>query len=157
MNRCTRRVLLGTLPLMLALEVGAAQDATAPQQTVICLAPVAVEATPAGMDPVAAVRDAFMNFLTGPSLAVQPLNARLQSQVREEAKLAGCRLAGLVLVTLAPQSRISRGDLVGRCPGGARRLAPSGWINRQFFARRQSPATWQTRPSPSRSGTDGHG
>jgi hypothetical protein len=95
-----------------------AQDAApdAKVATTICLAPVTVEATPAGMDPVAAVRDAFMNFLSGPSLGVQPLNARLQSQVREEAKLAGCRF---LLLPSIKHERKTGGGLLGRVAGGA--------------------------------------
>ena len=86
--------------------------------TQICLAPVTVEATPAGMDPVAAVRDAFMNFLTGPSLGVQPLSARLKSQVREEAKLAGCRF--LLLPSIKHERKTGGGGgLLGRVAGGA--------------------------------------
>ena len=109
-------VLVGTLPALLA--TAAAQDtaAAAPKATHICLAPVAVEAAPKGMDPVGAVRDAFTSFLTGPSLAVQPLSARLQSQVREEAKLAGCRF--LLLPSLKHQ-RKTGGGLLGKVAGGA--------------------------------------
>jgi hypothetical protein len=56
----------------------------------ICLAPAKAE-VPGGVDAVAAVRESFAGFLTGPSLAVEPLSARLESQVREEAKLKNCR------------------------------------------------------------------
>lgn len=96
-----------------------AQDATpnAKAVTRICLAPVTVEATPAGMDPVAAVRDAFTNILTGPSLAVEPLNARLQSQVREEAKLAGCRF--LLLPSIKHERKTGGGGILGKVAGGA--------------------------------------
>jgi hypothetical protein len=88
----TLRLLAGALPLLFVPATAVAQDGAAlPQVTQICLAPASVEAAPNGVDPMAAVRDAFTSFLTGPTLAVQPLNARLQSQVREEAKLAGCR------------------------------------------------------------------
>ena len=101
------------------VTVVTAQDATpdAKAVTQICLAPVTVEATPAGMDPVAAVRDAFMNFLTGPSLGVQPLNARLQSQVREEAKLAGCRF--LLLPSIKHERKTGGGGILGKVAGGA--------------------------------------
>jgi len=122
-----RRLLPGALSLLLAPAVvvaqaaagqnaGAPTDAATPPKTQICLAPVAVEAAPTGMDPVTAVRDAFTSFLTGPSLAVQPLSARLQSQVREEAKLAGCRF--LLLPTLKHE-RKSGGGLLGKVAGGA--------------------------------------
>ncbi len=107
-------VLAGTL-----LAPGAAAQDTAaavPKATQICLAPAAVEAAPKGLDPVAAVRDAFTSFLTGPSLGVQPLNARLQSQVREEAKLAGCRF---LLLPSVKHQRKTGGGLLGKVAGGA--------------------------------------
>lgn len=97
-----------------------AQDVapTAKAATQICLAPVTVEATPAGMDPVAAVRDAFTSFLTGPTLAVQPLTARLQSQAREEAKLAGCRF--LLLPSIKHERKTGGGGgLLGKVAGAA--------------------------------------
>src|SRR3712207_5787813 len=100
MTRLSGRSLLAIAVPSVLVRAGAAQGspATAPAATQICLAPAAVEAAPKGMDPVGAVRDAFTSFLTGPSVAVQPLSARLQSQVREEAKLAGCRF--LLLPTI---------------------------------------------------------
>ena len=112
------RVLAGALPMLLAPAATVAQNGApaAANVTQICLAPVAVEAAPTGMDPVAAVRDAFTSFLTGPSLAVQPLTARLQSQVREEAKLAGCSF--LLLPSLKHQ-RKSGGGLFGKVASGA--------------------------------------
>jgi hypothetical protein len=99
-------------------SAGASADAaTSPKATAqICLAPVAVEAAPTGMDPVTAVRDAFTSFLTGPSLAVQPLTARLQSQVREEAKIAGCRF---LLLPSLKHERKTGGGLLGKVAGGA--------------------------------------
>ena len=108
----------GTLSLLLGPAAARAQsDAPAARQvTQICLAPVAVEAAPTGMDPVTAVRDAFTSFLTGPSLAVQPLSARLQSQVREEAKLAGCRF---LLLPSVKHQRKTGGGLLGKVAGGA--------------------------------------
>lgn len=124
-----RRLLSGMLSLLLApvaaagqaavgQNAGASADATTPPKATaqICLAPVAVEAAPTGMDPVTAVRDAFTSFLTGPSLAVQPLTARLQSQVREEAKIAGCRF---LLLPSLKHERKTGGGLLGKVAGGA--------------------------------------
>jgi hypothetical protein len=108
-----------TLPTAFVPVLVAAQEpasATAANGTQICLAPVMVEAAPTGMDPVTAVRDAFSNFLTGPSLGVQPLAARLQSQVREEAKLAGCRF---LLLPSIKHERKTGGGLLGKVAGGA--------------------------------------
>ena len=112
----TARLLLGALPMFLVPVTAVAQKDTATHSTQICLAPTAVEAAPTGMDPVTAVRDAFTSFLTGPSLAVQPLSARLQSQVREEAKLAGCRF---LLLPSVKHERKSGGGLLGKVAGGA--------------------------------------
>jgi hypothetical protein len=96
-----------------------AQDSasSAPAVTQICLAPATVEAVPNGVDPLAAVRDAFTSFLTGPTLSVQPLNARLQSQVRQEAKLAGCGF--LLLTKIKHQRKTGGGGILGKMVGGA--------------------------------------
>jgi hypothetical protein len=118
----TRSLALHLLPGALSMLFGPtaaiaqSDTAAAPKATQICLAPVAVEAAPTGLDPVTAVRDAFTNFLTGPSLAVQPLSARLQSQVREEAKLAGCRF---LLLPSIKHERRTGGGLLGKVAGGA--------------------------------------
>ena len=113
----TGYLLAGALPTLLTPSAAAQETAPpAAKATQICLAPAAIEAAPKGMDPVAAVRDAFTSFLTGPSIAVQPLSARLQSQVREEAKLAGCRF--LLLPSIKHQ-RKTGGGLFGKVAGGA--------------------------------------
>ena len=83
----------------------------------ICLAPASVEAAPNGVDPVAAVSAAFSTFLTGPTLAVQPLSSRLQSQARQEAKLGGC---GFLLLTTVKHERKTGGSgFLGKMAGGA--------------------------------------
>src|SRR5688572_21316103 len=96
-----------------------AQDSasSAPAVTQICLAPATVEAVPNGVDPLAAVRDAFTSFLTGPTLSVQPLTARLQSQVRQEAKLASC--AFLLLPKIKHERKTGGGGFLGKMVGGA--------------------------------------
>jgi hypothetical protein len=68
------------------------------------------------MDPIAAVRESFTSFLTGPTLGVTPLSARLESQVRLEAKQAGC--AYLLLTTIKHQ-RKTGGGLLSRVAGSA--------------------------------------
>jgi hypothetical protein len=114
----TLRLLAGALPLLFVPATAVAQDGAAlPQVTQICLAPASVEAAPNGVDPMAAVRDAFTSFLTGPTLAVQPLNARLQSQVREEAKLAGCRF--LLFPSVKHERKSGGGGLFGKVASGA--------------------------------------
>ena len=100
--------------LLLPIVPTVAQDAPVTRQ--ICLAPASVESSPSGSDPVAAVRETFTSFLTGPTLGVKPLEARLESQVREEARLAGC--AYLLLPTVKHQ-RKAGGGLLGRVAGSA--------------------------------------
>jgi hypothetical protein len=115
----TMRLLAGALPMLLARTTAVAQADAAPAPTVtqICLAPATVEAAPNGVDPLAAVRDAFTSFLTGPTLAVQPLSARLQSQVRQEAKLAGCQI--LLLSTVKHERKSGGGGILGKVASGA--------------------------------------
>jgi hypothetical protein len=90
--------------------------AASPATTQICLAPASVEAAPKGVDPVSAVRDALSNFLSGPTLAVQPLSSRLQSQARQEAKLSGCQF---LLLTTVKHERKTGGGFLGKMAGGA--------------------------------------
>jgi len=85
--------------------------------TRICLAPAVVEASVGDASTAAnAVREVFTSFLTGPSLRPQPLVARLASQVREEARQAGCPY--LLLTTLKHEHKRS-GSLLGRMAAGA--------------------------------------
>jgi len=119
MNGPSRHALIGALGLLLGAR-GAYAQGTAPVQsaaTRICLAPAVVETAPGGFDPAAAVRETFTGFLTGPSLAVVPLEARLASQSREEAKLAGCPF--LLLSTIRHERKTSGGGLLGKVASGA--------------------------------------
>ena len=87
--------------------------ATAP----ICLAPTKTETVVGNAETaVTAVRETFTSFLTGPSLGVRPLEARLASQAREEAKLASCRY---VLLTTIKHQRKKDNGLLRRATGGA--------------------------------------
>lgn len=115
--RC--RALAALALAMTPLAPAAAQDPApaGPAVAQICLAPATVEAAPNGVDPVAAVGDAFSTFLSGPTLAVQPLSSRLQSQARQEAKLAGCGF--LLLTTVKHERKTGGGGLLGRMAGGA--------------------------------------
>ena len=101
--------------LLLPMTPVGAQDAPVLAAQKICLAPASVEAAPSGSDPVAAVRESFTSFLTGPTVGVIPLNARLESQVRQEAKLAGCSY--LLLPSVKHQRKT--GGLLGRVAGSA--------------------------------------
>jgi hypothetical protein len=106
-----------TLAGLLFPVVAAAQDGAGKAVTQICLAPAMVEAAPQGVDPLNALRETFASFLTGPTLAVQPLTARLQSQVREEAKLNGCQF--LLLPTVKHVRKTGGGGLFGKVASGA--------------------------------------
>jgi hypothetical protein len=109
------RLALAIAWILLAL---AAHRAAAQDQTRICLAPATVEAssgsTAAAID---AARETFTAYLTGPSLRAEPLTARLASQVREEAKQAGCPY--LLLTTIKHKAKRSGGSLLGRMAAGA--------------------------------------
>ncbi len=85
--------------------------------TQICLAPATVETAPTGVDPMSAVRETFTSFLTGPSLAVTPLQARLRSQVQQEAKQARCPY--LLLPTIKHERKTGGGGLFGKVGAGA--------------------------------------
>ena len=75
--------------LVLPLATGIAQEQPAGAR--ICLAPTKAEMVGGNAETaVTAVRETFTSFLTGPSLSVTPLTARLVSQAREEAKQANC-------------------------------------------------------------------
>ncbi len=119
MNGMTSHRVLAALVLALHPAGADAQtDAPAsPNITRICLAPATIEAAPNGVDPMTAVRETFTSFLTGPTLGVTPLEARLASQVREEAKLAGCPF--LLLPTIKHQRKTGGGGILGKVASGA--------------------------------------
>jgi hypothetical protein len=108
------------LPALVA-TLAAAQmlGAQAPTGVKICLAPATVESSSNGNAAADAAREAFTSFLTGPSLSSQPLQARLTSQAREEAKQAGCPF--ILLTTIKHTSKRSGGGLLGQVAAGAAR------------------------------------
>jgi hypothetical protein len=63
-----------------------------------------------------AVREAFTSYLAGPSIGVTPLNARLQSQAREEAQQTSCRY--LLLTTMKHEQKHG-GGFMRRMVGSA--------------------------------------
>jgi hypothetical protein len=93
--------------------------AAAPADTTrICLAPASVEGSSGSADAaINAARETFTSYLTGPSLAAEPLKARLASQVREEARQAGCPY--LLLTTLKHVQKHGGGSVLGRMAAGA--------------------------------------
>ena len=102
--------------LLVAIPVaGAAQEKAAGAQ--ICLAPTSVEASVGDASKLSdAVRETLTSFLTGPSIGVSALSARLESQVREEAANAKCRY---VLFTVTKHQRKQGGGFLNRAAGGA--------------------------------------
>lgn len=103
-------LLAGLIPL--AAE---AQDSST--VTRICLAPASAHTTGDNTQAMDAVRETFTSFLTGPTLAVTPLSARLESQARIEARQHDC---AYVLFTALEQKRKKKGGgLLGRMAGSA--------------------------------------
>ena len=100
----------------LAAANAAAQEAAAPSR--ICLAPTSVESASGSATAASdAARETLTAYLTGPSLEAKPLQARLASQVREEARQAGCPY--LLLTTLKHEHKRGGGGLLGRAAAGA--------------------------------------
>jgi hypothetical protein len=113
-----RLSLVRGLVLVAGIPVAAALAQGAPAQTRICLAPANIEGAAAGSATSAmdAVRESFTSFLTGPTLAVTPLSARLESQAREEAKGGSCQF---VLFTTLKHIHKSGNGLLNRMAGAA--------------------------------------
>ena len=111
-----RGSLFSTLVALVPLAAATAQDGG--DSTRICLAPARVESTVGNSaDAVTAVRESFSSYLTGPSMAVTPLSARLESQAREEAKAANCPY--LLLVAIEHVRKTGGGGLLKRVAGTA--------------------------------------
>src|SRR4051794_23013005 len=103
--------------LVLLLPVSSAVGVERSDTTRICLGPTSVEAASGSATTAAnAVGEAFASFLTGPSIGTTPLNARLQSQAREEARQASCRY--LLLTTLKHEQKHG-GGFMRRMAGSA--------------------------------------
>jgi outer membrane lipoprotein SlyB len=105
---------LSLLIAMTGTALGA--QATTPPARICIAPPTAQMATGSSTDAANAVRESFTSFLTGPSLAVTPLAARLASQAREEAKQAGCPY---VLFTALKHEHKQGSNLLGRMAGSA--------------------------------------
>jgi hypothetical protein len=111
------RVALACLALTaLAAAPLAAQDPK-PQPT-ICLAPTTAQmASGSSADGATAVRETLGSYLTGPTLTVAPLQSRLSSQAREEAKQASCKY--VVFTSMKLERNKSGGGLFGKIVGEA--------------------------------------
>lgn len=99
----------------LSTSLGAQEPAA---KTTICLAPTTAQmASGSTTDGASAVRETLSSYLTGPTLAVAPLTARLASQVREEAKQASC--THIVFTSMKLERNKSGGGLFGKIVGEA--------------------------------------
>jgi len=119
----TARTVCAALALTAVLTSSlAAQGAT--EKSTICLAPAAVQmASGSTSDGGNAVRESFTSYLSGPTLAVTPLNAKLASQAREEAKQASCRY--VLYTSMQLERGKSGGGFLGKMIGGA--VESSAW------------------------------
>lgn len=103
---------------MLPALAGRVAAQNQPAVTRICLAPASVEASSGSATAaIDAARETFTAYLTGPSLRAEALTARLASQVRQEAKQAGCPY--LLLTTIKHEQKRRGGSLLGRMAAGA--------------------------------------
>jgi hypothetical protein len=106
---------------IMALWIGGSSAAMAAENATpvqICLAPPSAQMQGLSADEaLASVREVFTTFLTGPTVQVEPLTARLASQTREEAKQKKC---AYVLYTKAVQERKTKSTgMLGRIAAGA--------------------------------------
>jgi hypothetical protein len=102
---------------LLLLPLGSVAAAESGDTTRICLGPTVVEAAVGSAATASsAVREAFTSFLAGPTIGVTPLNAKLVSQAREEARQASCRY--LLLTTMRHEQKRGSG-LMRRMAGSA--------------------------------------
>ena len=107
-------------PLAMTLIVGSVLGAP-PTTPPVCLAPASAQI--ASTDPAqasAAVTELVKSYLTGPTLSVTPLTARLASQAREEAHRASCKF---VLFVTVKQERKRSSGVLGQIVGRAARDA----------------------------------
>ena len=106
-----------TIRILIALPFGAAFAQNTTPDARICLVPTSAQMVSGNTETaITAVRETFTSFLTGPSLGVMPLKARLTSQAREEAKQANCPY---VLLTTMKQQRKQDNKFLQRAAGGA--------------------------------------
>ena len=106
-----------SIGFLLVLPLAAAITQENTPSAHICLVPTSAQMVTGNTETaIAAVRETFTSFLTGPSLGVTPLKARLASQAREEAKQASCPF---VLLTTIKHQRKEDRRILRRAAGGA--------------------------------------
>jgi hypothetical protein len=92
--------------------------AAPPGPAMICLANPSVEAVPGkASDAADAVRAAFTEYLSGPTITVKPLQSKLPSQAAAEAKQANCPF--VLYTTVKHVHKSGGGGLGGKLIGGA--------------------------------------
>ena len=105
------------LSILISLTAASLGAQGATPQARICLAPPTAQMVSGSTTEAAnAVKESFTAYLSGPSLTVTPLTARLASQAREEAKLASCPY---VLFTALKHERKQGNNMLGRIAGSA--------------------------------------
>jgi len=105
-------------PLLLAVWVASAAAQSTRARAHICLAPPSVQtASGTAADAMNTGRETFTSYLTGPSLEVAPLSARLESQARQKAKANNCPY--LLFTTLKQVRRTSGDGFLGRVAASA--------------------------------------
>ena len=117
---------------VLAITLAVASIMSPPRAApAICLAPASAQI--AGMDAAqagAAVNELFTSYLSGPTLSVVQLTAKLASQARVEARQANC---SLVLFVTARLVQHKSGGLLGQIAG---RAAQEGVVSEGLGAAR---------------------
>ena len=115
---------LAALTALIAVAASSLGAQGAASKTTICLAPTTAQmASGNTADGANAVRETLTSYLTGPTLAVTPLNAKLASQTREEAKQASC--SHIVYTSMKLERGKSGGGFLGKMIGGA--VESSAW------------------------------
>lgn len=88
----------------------------------VCLAPASAQMLGGkSAEAITAVQDAFTGYLTGPTIGVVALKAKLPSQARAEAKTSKC---GSVLFATVKQQRSDPGSLLNKVAG---RVETQAW------------------------------
>jgi CelD/BcsL family acetyltransferase involved in cellulose biosynthesis len=109
----------------LALSIAIASIVGAPHTNPpICLAPPSAQwPSTNSNDASAALGEVFKGYLTGPTLSVTPLTAKLPSQAREEARRANCKF--VLFVTAKLEHKSETGGVLGKV--GSRAVQEAAW------------------------------
>lgn len=95
-----------------------------PANAQICLAPPNAQFPSTNSNSASAsLAEVVGGYLTGPTISVTPLTARLQSQAREEARRANCKF--VLFVTAKLEHKSETGGILGRV--GSRAAQEAAW------------------------------